>query len=374
MDSSSFLSSLFTHENAWMTQVFLIILATTAVAMAIRWLLGRLQLQTEKTRTLWDDSALAAADRPLLVLIWILGLNLACVVIAEHSGSALFRYAGELRSLAFIAVLAWFVVRFISGVETRLLDPQSNPSRKVDPTSARAIAKLARISAVVTAFLILLERLGYSVAGVMAFGGIGGIAVGFAAKDLLANFFGGLMIFLDRPFSIGDWIRSPDRSIEGTVEEIGWRQTRIRTFEMRPLYVPNSTFTSISVENPSRMPFRRIKETIGLRYDDRDKLDSILQRINTFLGKHEALNKMEKPDASLDKLNASSLDITITAFTRSRSLDEYTRAKQDILVNVMKILDAEGAALAFPTQTLHLASGNSEKAGQQKAPPARRAL
>lgn len=371
---SSLLSSLFTQENAWMSKVFLIILVTTALAMAARWLLGRLQLQTEKTRTLWDDSALAAADRPILVLIWILGLNLACIVIAENSGSELFRYVSDFRSLAFIAVLAWFVVRFISGVETRLLDTQSNPTKKVDPTSTRAIAKLARISAVVTAFLILLERLGYSVAGVMAFGGIGGIAVGFAAKDMLANFFGGLMIFLDRPFSIGDWIRSPDRNIEGTVEEIGWRQTRIRTFEMRPLYVPNSTFASISVENPSRMPFRRIKETIGLRYDDRDKLDSILKRINAFLGKHPGLNQTEKPDASLDKLNASSLDVTITAFTRSRGLDDFTRAKQDILINVMKILDEEGAALAFPTQTLHLASTATAKEEQQKAPPARRAI
>ena len=103
-----------------------------------------------------------------------------------------------------------------------------------------------------------MQALGYSISGVLAFGGIGGIAVGFAAKDLLANFFGGLMIYLDRPFSVGDWIRSPDKNIEGTVEEIGWRLTRIRTFDKRPLYVPNSTFTQISVENPSRMLNRRI--------------------------------------------------------------------------------------------------------------------
>ena len=108
----------------------------------------------------------------------------------------------------------------------------------------------------------------YSVSGLLAFGGIGGIAVGFAAKDLLANFFGGLMIYLDRPFSVGDWIRSPDKEIEGTVEDIGWRLTRIRTFDKRPLYIPNSIFASISVENPSRMSNRRIYEKIGIRYDD----------------------------------------------------------------------------------------------------------
>ena len=97
---------------------------------------------------------------------------------------------------------------------------------------------------------------------------VGGIAVGFAARDLLANLFGGLTIYLDRPFSVGDWIRSPDRQIEGVVERIGWRSTVVRRFDKRPLYVPNSVFSTVVVENPSRMTNRRIYETIGLRYDD----------------------------------------------------------------------------------------------------------
>ena len=82
---------------------------------------------------------------------------------------------------------------------------------------------------------------------------MGGIAVGFAARDLLANFLGGLSIFMDRPFAVGDWIRSPDREIEGTVEDVGWRVTRIRTFDQRPLYVPNSVFSTVALENPSRL-------------------------------------------------------------------------------------------------------------------------
>ena len=115
---------------------------------------------------------------------------------------------------------------------------------------------------------MILQSLGVSVSGLLAFGGIGGIAVGFAARDLLANFLGGLSIYLDRPFTVGDWIRSPDREIEGTVEEIGWRMTRIRTFDQRPLYVPNSIFASVALENPSRMNNRRIYETLGIRYED----------------------------------------------------------------------------------------------------------
>ncbi len=359
-----FLAELAHHLNSWMVHVFVIVLLTALVGMALHWVLDRVQQQTTRTRTLWDDAAFSALEKPLLALVWVLGLNVACMVIAENTEAFVFRYANQIRSLAFIVILAWFLTRVVGEVENRLLSPQRS-LRRVDPTSTHAIAKLARISVIVTASLILLERLGYSVAGVMAFGGIGGIAVGFAAKDMLANFFGGLMIFLDRPFSIGDWVRSPDRNIEGTVEQIGWRQTRIRTFDMRPLYVPNSTFASISVENPSRMTHRRIKETFGLRYQDKDKVGRVLERINALLKKHEGLTQEEAPDASIDKLGASSLDITITAFTRTRSLADYIVAKQDILLKVLDILAEEGVTPAVPAQMLFLANGKAPEAAQQ---------
>lgn len=94
------------------------------------------------------------------------------------------------------------------------------------------------------------------------------------------------MLYFDRPFSIGDWIRSPDRNIEGTVAEIGWRITKITTFDNRPLYVPNSLFSSISVENPGRMTNRRITTTIGLRYEDAAKVGVIVEAVREMLKNH----------------------------------------------------------------------------------------
>ena len=164
---------------------------------------------------------------------------------------------------------------------------------KVDPTTATAVGKLLRASIVITGMLLVLQAFGFSISGVLAFGGIGGIAIGFAARDILANFFGALMIFLDRPFSVGDWIRSPDRNIEGTVEDIGWRLTRIRTFDKRPLYLPNSIFTSLAVENPSRMLNRRIYETIGLRYTDVEKMPLILAKVKTMLEEHGDIDQKQ---------------------------------------------------------------------------------
>ena len=137
-----------------------------------------------------------------------------------------------------------------------------------------------------------MQTLGYSLSGILAFGGVGGLAVGFAAKDMLANFFGGWMIYVDKPFRVGDWISSPDRNIEGTVEYIGWRQTRIQTFARRPLYVPNATFMSISVENPSRMQNRRIKQCFGLRYGDNDKVNLILEDVRSYLRGHDGIDQV----------------------------------------------------------------------------------
>ena len=138
-----------------------------------------------------------------------------------------------MRDVGVIFVIAWFLLRLIRNTQLNIVKERETKGQEVDHTTTDAISKLLRLSVIITASLVTLQTLGYSISGVLAFGGIGGIAIGFAAKDLLANFFGGLMVYLDRPFAVGDWIRSPDRNIEGTVEHIGWRQTRIRTFDKR---------------------------------------------------------------------------------------------------------------------------------------------
>ena len=179
---------LLAHENLWILQVFGVVLGTALVALGMRGLLRFLQARFSKTRTLWDDAAIIAARRPLQALIWVLGLNVAARVIVRETGSDLFQHAGEVRELLLIAIGAWFLLRFIREAEYALTHP-TDGLPGVDVTSSKAIAKLLRITVIITAVLMLLQKLGYSISGVLAFGGIGGIAVGFAAKDLLANFF-----------------------------------------------------------------------------------------------------------------------------------------------------------------------------------------
>ena len=168
---------------------------------------------------------------------------------------------------------------------------------------------------------------------------------------------GGLMVYWDRPFAVGDWIRSPDRNIEGTVEKIGWRLTRIRTFDKRPLYVPNAVFSTISVENPSRMSNRRIYVTIGLRYDDATRIATILPDIEKMLREHTAIDATLTLMVNLYQFGPSSLNFFIYTFTKTTNWVKFQAIQQDVFLKAIDIITAHGAECAFPTTTLHVPNG-----------------
>ncbi|MFA7553610.1 MAG: mechanosensitive ion channel domain-containing protein [Spongiibacteraceae bacterium] len=356
MDLDVFLRStlnLGTSDYPWLIEVFLIVFVTALVNYLASLIFRKLQQQLEKTTNLWDDAMLEAARKPAGFLIWLLGLSWIVEVIVERSDALIFAELHSVRQLFVASLLAWFLIRVIRQVESRLISDEYT-SEPVDPTTVLALGKLVRLAVVITAALVILQTLGYSISGVLAFGGIGGIAVGFAAKDLLANFFGGLMIYMDRPFSVGEWIRSPDKELEGTVEHIGWRQTRIRTFDKRPLYVPNATFAQVSVENPSRMHNRRIKETIGVRYDDASKLAAIIADVDEMLHQHPDIDQNQIIIVNFNSFGASSLDFFIYTFTKTTDWLTYHKVKQKVLLQVLDIILEHDADVAYPTSTLKI--------------------
>jgi MscS family membrane protein len=282
----------------------------------------------------------------------VLGLSSAAEVALL--GTELGDWVDPIRETGVVVSLTWFVIRLVRNYEQALISGAKGAGR-IDRTTAEAIGRLLRIAVLITAALIILQTFGFSLSGVLAFGGVGGIAVGFAAKDLLSNFFGGFFIYTDRPFVVGDWIRSPDRDIEGTVEHIGWRLTRIRTFDKRPLYVPNSTFLSVALENPSRMTHRRIYETIGVRYDDASKVPGIIQQVEAMLRSHPEIDTTQTLIVNFNQFGASSLDFFVYTFTNTTDWVQYHRIKQDVLLQILNIVEQAGAECAFPTTTVHLA-------------------
>lgn len=341
-------------ENAWIYQVFVVIFMVLLLNFVVMRILARIQARLELTKSPWDDALVCALRRPLRLLFWVFGLWLAGRITKNVSHAEIFALLDPLRDVGVIVAISWFLNRFISAAEKNILAYSNTSKHKVDVTTANAISRLLRISVYITAALVTLQTLGFSISGVLAFGGIGGIAVGFAAKDLLANFFGGLMIFLDRPFSVGDWIRSPDKDIEGTVEKIGWRLTCIRTFDKRPLYVPNSTFMTIALENPSRMSHRRIYETFGIRYNDIGKMHEITTAVKAMLMQHQDIDQSQTLMVNFNACAASSVEFFVYAFTRTTVWTEFHEVKQDVLLKINDIVTSHGAEMAFPTSTLHI--------------------
>ncbi len=355
LDEMPFLNSLteWAGENAWIAQVFIVVLGVLVFNLLVRVVIHRLHLKLQANQTPWDDAVIGALSRPLNVLIWVVGIAFAADIVRAETGAPIFNAIGPIRDVGVIASIAWFLLRLTRNMQRNVIAQNRQREEPIDSTTVDAIGKLISASIMITAALVMLQTLGFSISGVLAFGGIGGIAIGFAAKDLLANFFGGLMIYLDRPFSVGDWIRSEDREIEGTVEQIGWRLTRIRTFDKRPIYIPNGIFSNITVINPSRMTRRRIYETIGIRYEDIAGLPAILDDIRQMLRDHPEIDNSQTLMVHFNGFGPSSLDFFIYTFTHTTVWTRFHEIKEDVLLKISEIISAHGAEIAFPTTTMH---------------------
>lgn len=344
-------------EWGYILDIFLVVLAIGVINLILRFVFRHIQRQVEKSDSVWDDALCYSLSGPLRALIWIVGLSIAAEIGAPSADAAIVEYLPEARIIGTVAVLAWFLMRLISAVEANVVKRAVRRGEPIDETTADAVVKLLKATILITAGLVTLQSLGISISGVLAFGGIGGLAVAFAAKDILANFLGGVTIYLNRPFSVGDWIRSPDKDIEGVVEAVGWRATTVRRFDKRPLYVPNAAFTTVSLENPSRMTNRRISEVIGVRYDDAASVVPIVADIRKMLEEDEAIDGDQVILVYFNNFGASSLDIMVYCFTKTTQWAEYLAVKQQVLMRCQEIIDGYGAEIAFPTTTVHVPAG-----------------
>ena len=320
-------------EFAWALQVFGIVLATLIFGAVARRSVNHLIEQTKTTSNVVDDALFHALLGPTRGLIWLVGISFAAHIVGQHSGAAIFDVVPALRDAGVVGMLTWFVLRFVRGYEDYYVEQQQRIGAQVDLTFVRAIGKLFRAAVFITAALLILQNLGINITGLLAFSGMGGIAVGLAARDLLA----------------------PDQELEGTVEEIGWRRTLIRTFDMRPLYVPNAVFTTISVENPSRMLNRRIYETIGVRYDDMSRVQGLLRDIREYLSTSPQIDQSKTLMVNFNQFGGSSLDFFVYCFTKTVVWAEYHVVKEEVLLRIADIIAQHGAEVAFPTRTLHVA-------------------
>ncbi|MEE4639428.1 MAG: mechanosensitive ion channel family protein [Wenzhouxiangella sp.] len=341
---------------AWILQAFLIILAALLLEFFYRGFISRLEKFAQKTRKHWDDGVVYAGKRPVSLLIWWQGLVMAARVMTPHTELLYFSsdFLNAMQQLGLVVAATWFFFRLTTGFENAYVAERQKRNVQFDITTVSVLGRIVRIAVVLTGTLTVLSILEIPISGFLAAGGVSGIAIGLAARDLLANFFGGFMVFMDRPFSVGDWVRSPDQEIEGTVEKIGWRMTTIRKFDKRPMYVPNATFTTITVENPSRMSHRRIFEHIGLRYEDQNVIRAVIDDIRAMIHGHADLDTNQTTMVHFNIYGPHSLDIMIYCFTRTTVWTTYHAVREDVLLKIGDIISSHGAEIAFPTRTIKL--------------------
>lgn len=362
---------LFTHAGGladnWIVRLGLILFSAVVLFSIWSVLYRALIWMARKTNSKTMDILLVASYMPVLLVFLLLTLYTCLEVLTEQIWIDV-PPTKALRPYLIAIALFWWLLRFISQLEKALFakEPGLLPAVlmrriKLDAAILHSAMFIIRAGVVIAFLLSLLNMSGISLAGILAFGGIGGIIIGFAIKDTLANFFAGLLIFWERPFMVGEWVRCPSADIEGTVEQIGWRITRIRTFNRRPIYVPNSVLVANHIETPQRMTHRRIEERIGLRYSDIDRLPKILAAVRTMLKSHPGIDTKERSLVVFESYGDYALIILIIAMTSSVDWYDYNKTKEDVLFNIATIVTKHKADFAFPTQTLHLA--------QQKALP-----
>lgn len=349
--------------------VFVIVFIVLAANAVLHRVLAAVARRADAKDHLWEEAFLNAASPPLRGVIWIAGLSIA-VKLLNNDGqlSILSQIFPPLRNIAIIAVAAWFLLRVVGRVEYNVRARANKMGRELDPTAVDAIGKLMRASIVITAILVTLQTLGFSISGLLAFGGIGGIAVGFAAQGLVSNLFGGLTVYASKPFKVGEWIIMPEHNVMGEVKEIGWRSTRIMGFDRKPFFVPNSLFNTAVLINHSRMTNRRITEYLHLRYKDISKVEAIVADTNAMLAEYPGIEH-DFYVFRFDTCGEFALKLYLYVFTVSTSYSDYMQIKEDILLKIAHIVTNHDAQLAIPTSTIHVPEGLKLRDGSGQAQP-----
>ena len=304
---------------------------------------------TSKTRIQLDNFLITAFEKPLRLFFVALGIYLALVYLplsAETNVliSRLFRST----VVILVSLGLWTLVGFYSEASG---ETDSLPGIKIDRVLLPFLSRVLKFIIAALALSVILQEWDYDINGFVAGLGLGGLAFALAAQQTLANVFGGIVIITDKPFSIGDWVLTP--SVEGVVEDINFRSTRIRTFAEAVVTVPNSTLANEPITNWSRMGKRRITFTLRITYDTpREKIEKCVRGIREMLRNHPGIHQ-ETIFVFFDSYGDSSLNLFLYFFTRTTVWEEFLRVKEDVNLKIMGILEDEGVSVAFPSTSVY---------------------
>ena len=348
--------------ETWRWIGILIIIAVGVVADKFLSVLLRLFVRRWQHKR--KNSSLSGVDedilRPLglmaMAAIWWIGINL--LGLPEQAMLIL------LVAVKFLAAVSgvWAAYRLVDIVGAYLSKKARATDNRMDDALVPLIPKTLKIFVTVVGIVFIADNLNINVSGLIAGLGLGGLAFALAAKDMVQNLFGSVTILLDRTFSVGDWIIVDGN--EGSVERIGFRSTRIRTFYNSVLTVPNSTFITANVDNMGERRYRRLSTKLGLAYETPpDKIEAFCEGIRELVRQHPYMRK-DYYHVYFNGYADSALEILVYVFWETPEWGTELREKHRFLLDILRLAKQLGVEFAYPTQTLYMKS-----AGEAEIPP-----
>lgn len=338
-------------------QNFIILLLIVAVVFAINWTIKRLfkKAAPKNTKKLNVPPklhlVLDAMNQPIRAYLWLVifyyFIYIVCYKILKFTNNIWF---GKLIFMSTFAVILWSVFRFIKGLERFYIEKHSRKAQNYsfEVSGIKALSRIAQVITLLIFTIILLGVLQIPLSGLVTVGGVGGIAIAYAGKDILSNFLGGVMIYVNRQFAIGDAISSPDRDIAGTIEKMGWRYTTVRRNDRQVMYIPNSVFSGILLVNSSRISHRLINQTFGIRYSDISKIPALFKELKSFLDQDPDVDHSQATQLYISSFAASSVNFTVSIYMSILDKHSFNQVQDTLFLKVAEIIEKNGAEFASP--------------------------
>lgn len=315
----------------------------------------------ESTKTDIDDKILDILEQPLRFSFIIMGAYLSTTLLDLYNA-----LISNIVSSMVIFVVFWILYDFVKIFQDAIFKFSSQFGKELSEEIGHFLIKALKVFIIAIGIVAIMQKWGINVSAFLASLGIGGLAFALAAKDTVANLFGGLVILTDKVFKIGDWIKVSD--VEGIVEEIGMRTTKVRAFDKALITLPNANIANSSVNNFSRRNRRRIKMRIGVTYSTKpEQMQQMLEEIRQMLLDHKMVHN-NPMFVYFDEFGSSDLSIFFYLFTTTAVWEDYLKIREDVNLKIMQIVEKHGAEFAFPSQSLYFENMDTTLFPKEKLP------
>ncbi len=323
-------------------------------ALALLWVFVVVPIITKVSVKLskhWIKLLADAFKKPVLFLFVVSGLYFALQIVLRTQVEWQLVFVSFYRVFVIYCV-AWGLISSKSIVKNFLSGTSGKDTKSMrNETLAIFATRIYCAIVVVFALLMALSDLNFDVTGILTGLGLGSLTVALAAQDAAGNFFGGLVIIIERPFEVGDWISAD--VIEGSVEDITFRSTKIRTLDGSLTIVPNSKLSSSALTNWTKLEHRLSRFTLGVMYSTpKNIIESVCTDLESMLKEHSAVEE-ETVEVCLQEFSASSIDLLVTFYIRHVDIKEYRAAMDDINYKIIDIMQNNSASFAFPSQSIY---------------------